>query len=290
MKTLPQHPNLDYLRRESRALRDKHRNRDNSVCDVIGHFDTSFHGLTPSQIFDSQFSILDAQRVTARQYCFASWRRLKLFVDKSTKKTDSYNTELKKQIIERNQKRLALIKDCQESKEGTKEALNTFILKTHEMLEKIYDEYDGWIGPQVLGADGTQALFEVGLSHSLNSGFQYKSAMLMKEALPKGECLGFNYAMVMDRWLNLSYKPSIYGCFNDFNEITGRVELSNNVIDRKNLNKRRAEVGLDDFDRANQDFVGIVLSHQQQDPEYYSKEGWQESKRKWALEGGYIAA
>jgi len=83
MKIIPERPNLNFLLREAKALKTRHRNRDKSICATIGHFDTSLHGLSEQAIFDTHFSILDAQRVLARQYGFSSWSRLKKFVLRS---------------------------------------------------------------------------------------------------------------------------------------------------------------------------------------------------------------
>jgi len=76
MKILPERPNLSFLLREAKKLKSAHRSGDNSICATIGHFDISLHGLSDEAIFDTRFSILDAQRVVARQYGFSSWARL----------------------------------------------------------------------------------------------------------------------------------------------------------------------------------------------------------------------
>ena len=108
----------------------------------------------------------------------------------------------------------------------------------------------------------------------------------MKEALPRGECYGHAYAITIDRWLCLSYRPQIYGSFNDFNEETGRVEYSSDVIDPKNLNKRRAEVGLGNFDAENRKLNSLATL--QKWPRHSQSE-WESKKRQWALEGGHIS-
>ena len=55
MKSLPEKPSYEFLRREARELRAKHRARDISVFETIGHFDTSFHGLSPDEVFSRKF-------------------------------------------------------------------------------------------------------------------------------------------------------------------------------------------------------------------------------------------
>ena len=286
MKTLPENPNLEYLRREARALKALHRAHDTSACRIIGHYDTAFHNLSPDEFLARKFSILDAQRVTARLYSFASWRRLKLFVQKSTLRSNDFNGSLRNDLIKRNVMRQALLRRAKNRKPDSISQLNDFNNESQVMLERLYQQY-GWLGPQIVGRDGTEACYWLGVSHSGNASFQHKSAMLMKDSLPEGECYGIQYAVTIDRWLCLSYQPTLYGSFNDFNKASGFVEYTSDVIDRKNLNKRRAEVGLPDFDTANKEIRQRAIK--QNWPKYKQQE-WQKMKRQWAIEGGYISA
>jgi len=286
MKTLPEQPNLEFLRREARTLRAQHRAKDKTVCEIIAHFDTSFHGLSHDEIFSRKFSIIDAQRVTARRYSFASWRRLKLFVQKSTVQTSEFDSTLREEFIRRNLMLKALIRRSKNRKPGSREVLDKFIDESHALLENTYHQH-GWPGPQIVGRDGTEACFWMGVSNSRNAKFQYKTAMLMKDSLPKGECYGIQYAITIDRWLCLSYQPTIYGSFNDFNKESGRVEYTSDVIDPQNLNRRRAEVGLPNFEADNGDLRR--RSVEQKWPEY-EQATWEKMKRKWAVDGGYITA
>ena len=79
MKSLPARPNLEYLKKEAKKLRSAHRNKDKLVSSILSHYDTSFTGKTEDEIFASKFSILDAQRVIAREYGFSSRTKLKRF-------------------------------------------------------------------------------------------------------------------------------------------------------------------------------------------------------------------
>ena len=285
MKYLPEKPSFEHLRREARELRAKHRARDKSVFEIIGHYDTSFHGLSPEEVFSRNFSIIDAQRVTARQYCFASWRRLKLFVKKSTEQTAEYQPRLRKKLLRRNDMRKALIRRAKDGRAGSMESLNRFDLESQEVVRNIYERY-GWPGPQVVGRDGTEACYWLAVSRSSHSTFQHACAEIMEKALPRGECYGHPYAITIDRWLCLSYRPQIYGSFNDFNEASGRVEHGGDVVDPRNLNKRRAEVGLPDIDAYNRELDTLATSHKWHRP---SKSEWESRKRQWALNGGHIS-
>ena len=285
MKSLPEQPNLEFLRREARTLRSQHRAQDNSVCKVIGHFDTSFHGLNQTQLFARKFSILDAQRVTARQYGFASWKRLRFFVLKATELTSDFNAPLREELLRRNVMREALLRRAKHKKADSVRRYREFNYESKAILQNVYEQY-GWPGPQIVGRDGVEACFWLGLRDANNSQFQYRSAQLMKDSLPRGECYGVVYAITVDRWLNLSYQPTLFGAFNDFNEESGCVEYTSDVVDSKNLNKRRAEVGLRDFATENQELTQRALD--QKWPRH-SQSDWKKMKRKWALVGGYIS-
>ena len=152
MKHLPENPNIEYLRRKARALRAKHRAKDKSVLEIVGHYDTSYHGLSQGEIFAKKFSIIDAQRVVARQYCFASWRRLRLFIQKSTERTNEFNGALREDLLRRNRMRQALIRRVKNRKPGAAEQLNDFTEKSQELVKNVYLQF-GWPGPQLVGRD-----------------------------------------------------------------------------------------------------------------------------------------
>lgn len=286
MKTLANKPCLEFLRREARTLKSKHQIQDIPACKIIGHFDTSFHRLTNDEIFDSKFSILDAQRVTARQYGFASWRRLKLFVQKSTKQSPDYDPALRHELLRRKSMHDALLKRARKKKKNAFGSYEKFVNESQAMLATLYEKH-GWPGPQLVGRDGSEACYWLGLSSYKNSKFQYQSAMLMKDSLPKGELYGIEYAITIDRWLCLSYKPTLFGSVNDFNQESGLVEFTSDVVDPENLNKRRAEVGLPNFEDANRELK--IRASTQKWP-HDTQADWEKMKRQWALKGGYISA
>lgn len=286
MKYLPARPSLDFLRREARTLRGLHRARNTSVADVIGHFDTSFHGLGHEELFARKFSVIDAQRVIARQYGFASWRRLKLFVQKDSHKTSDFHPVLRDELLRRDAMRIAFVRRAKDGRPGSIAKLRDFNAESRALAVRIYERY-GWPGPQLIGRDGLEALYWLSLSDHGNGTFQYESAKLMEDALPQGECFGLAYATTIDRWLCLSYKPTRYGCINDFNVDTGRVEYTRDFSDPANINKRRAEVGLPDFESANRELNELTVA---QKWPTCSRAEWAAKKRQCALEGGYISA
>jgi len=150
MKILPDRPNLEFLRREAQTLKSRHRARDASVCDAIGHFDTSMHGLSHDAIFAAKFSINDAQRVTARQYCFASWTRLKQFVQKSTYQSKEFNPVLSANILKRKIAYDELLHSCKQKKwkDGAVGDWDDFNKESGDIFEDIYQQY-GWPGPNM---------------------------------------------------------------------------------------------------------------------------------------------
>lgn len=97
MKFLPNTPNLDYLKKKAKQLRALHHQRDTAACSRIRHYDTSFAEKSDDEIFNSDFSILDAQRVIAREYGFSSWAKLKRFVESTNQ---HFNPEIHDELIQ----------------------------------------------------------------------------------------------------------------------------------------------------------------------------------------------
>lgn len=177
MKILPEHPSLDHLRREARHLKSKHKNRDKSVSEIIGHYDISLHGLSGDELFAEKFSILDAQRVIARQYSFSSWAKLKVFVHASISKDSIvFNEKLRAEILSRNEQLTNLIElaKAEKGRNGTYDELCEYGISNARFLNPVFDKY-GWPGPDIIGRDG-DACFMLAASAHCDSAFQAKTA------------------------------------------------------------------------------------------------------------------
>jgi len=72
-RRLPEHPNLEQLRKQAKELLDGYRSGEPAAIAEVTRFE-----LHPDKEY---FSLHDAQRVLARAYGFASWPKLKAFVD-----------------------------------------------------------------------------------------------------------------------------------------------------------------------------------------------------------------
>ncbi|WP_455205196.1 class I SAM-dependent methyltransferase [Kaarinaea lacus] len=81
MKSLPQNPNLEFLKKEAKALCALHKRGDMACCDHIRTHDTSTKTKTDAEILSEKFSINDAQRIVAREYGYTSWATLKQFIE-----------------------------------------------------------------------------------------------------------------------------------------------------------------------------------------------------------------
>jgi len=81
MKSLPQKPHLEFLKKEAKALRALHRQGDAACCEQIRLHDTAFAQKSDAQILASPFSINDAQRIISREYGYTSWATLKAYIE-----------------------------------------------------------------------------------------------------------------------------------------------------------------------------------------------------------------
>ena len=105
-------------------------------------------------------------------------------------------------------------------------------------VTEILDHY-GWLGPNEIGFEGNRALFFV-IQHS-NKATMEKYLPMMKEAVTKGNAEPDLLALLIDRVEVLNDRPQIYG--SQFQIIDGKYVLYK-TLDLKNVNTRRAEVGL----------------------------------------------
>ena len=105
----------------------------------------------------------------------------------------------------------------------------------------ILDQY-GWLGPDVVGNDGSSALFLV-IQHS-DQKTQEKYLPMMREAVKNGKARAGSLALLEDRVALGQGKKQIYGSqiAMDMQKKTYYVDL---MEDPDNVDKRRAEVGLE---------------------------------------------
>ena len=72
-RRLPEQPNLEQLRRQAKELLRGYRSCEPSAAAEVDRFELHTD--------KDRFALNDAQRVIARAYGFASWAKLKAFVD-----------------------------------------------------------------------------------------------------------------------------------------------------------------------------------------------------------------
>lgn len=117
----------------------------------------------------------------------------------------------------------------------------------------ILDTY-GWLGANSIGNIGNSALFLV-IQHT-NATTQEKYLPIMREAVKSGRAHGSELAMLEDRVALSQGKKQLYGSQIRKNESTGKFELSP-IEDEINLNKRRANVGLEPIEKYVKENWGI---------------------------------
>ncbi len=106
-------------------------------------------------------------------------------------------------------------------------------------VEAIIDKY-GWVGVDSVGVNGNMALWLV-IQHS-DLKTQEKYLPIMKEAVKKGNAMASHLALLEDRIEVRHGRPQIYGSQVGYKDGKPTFEP---IIDEKNVDKRRAEVGLE---------------------------------------------
>lgn len=75
--TLPQTPNLDFLKKQAKELQKGHRGASPEVCASLRQYLPRFAAHSDNQILAAALSLHDAQHVIARQYGFYNWTALR---------------------------------------------------------------------------------------------------------------------------------------------------------------------------------------------------------------------
>jgi len=154
-------------------------------------------------------------------------------------------TEQLDSIFETDQS-LRMIVDSVEQKYGFEsEETQGIWQKIHEndsinliKIDSIISKY-GWLGVDKIGEKGNTALFLV-IQHS-DLKTQEKYLPIMKDAVKKGNANGSDLALLIDRIEMFNGRPQVYG--SQIQYIDGKYTIYK-IIDEKNVNKRRSEVGL----------------------------------------------
>lgn len=108
-------------------------------------------------------------------------------------------------------------------------------------LEMLVNKY-GWLNKSFVGGRCNQAAFLVIQHAELET--QLKYLPVIQASVDKGESNGYDLAMLQDRILMRQEKKQLYGSQVVFNKTTGAPEFYP-IEDEKNVNVRRAKVGLE---------------------------------------------
>ena len=109
-------------------------------------------------------------------------------------------------------------------------------------MKAIVKQY-GWPGPDLVGRDGTEAAFLL-IQHA-DHEFQKEILPLVKDAYRAKKLSGQNYALLLDRVLVAEGKPQVYGTQAKAPGLwKGHEPVLEPIEDERNVDKRRAEVGL----------------------------------------------
>jgi len=282
MKSLPNKPNLDFLKKESKKLRTSHRNSDHSSCSRIKHFDTSFIGLTDKEILDSKFSILDAQRVIAREYGFSSWAKLKRFIESTNAR---FNQKLHDELIQlRNRdsdKRQALLREDM-LYDGYHSEMEAVHNENATYLDAIIKEH-GWPGTSLVGLDGCRAAWMIAQHAISRPDFQMKCLNLLKEAAEHGEVPARQVAFLTDRILFNKQKPQLYGLIGSWDS-EGKMSYGP-IMDEDKLNQRRAIAGLGSIEDELAEHKKEIAAEGGRPPEDF--DAHQKKSKEWAKKSGW---
>ncbi len=183
-----------------------------------------------------------------RTYCSYCVLSLSILLMACTQKNNKYNEQLANQldsILRKDQLYRTKIDSLEQNFGDTSKIVRETWDKINQIdslnlvqVMTIIDKY-GWLGSDIVGKNGNLALFFV-IQHS-PVDTQEKYLPIMQKAVKNGNANGSEFALLVDRVEMFRRRPQIYG---------SQIQMIDNkytiypIIDEINVNKRRAEVGL----------------------------------------------
>ncbi|MBK6263918.1 hypothetical protein JKA74_02620 [Marivirga sp. S37H4] len=129
------------------------------------------------------------------------------------------------------------------------------VFTTHQKrLEEIFNKY-GYPGYDLVGEDGSHDFWLMVQHCDFNPEFQQKVLVEMEKEIKKGNASKKNYAYLIDRVRQNTGGKLIYGTQVTYNEFGQAVPKS--LEDSLNVNKRRAEVGLEPLE----EYLNLMTQH-----------------------------
>ena len=130
-------------------------------------------------------------------------------------------------------------------------------------IQKILDE-KGWLGQDIIGGQGNTTLFLV-IQHS-QIEIQQKYLPMMRDAVKQGRAFGGDLALLEDRVAMRQGKKQIYGSQINSDYKTGKFSVYP-IEDPDNINKRRADVGLNTIEEylLNWDLIWDLEAHKKKE-------------------------
>lgn len=123
-------------------------------------------------------------------------------------------------------------------------AMDRVDLKTRTRLGEIIKQ-TGWPLISTVGFDGSNAVWLIAQHADRDLAFQKRALKLMRAAARRGEAAKEHLAFLIDRVRIAEGKKQIYGTQNEYKD--GRL-VTRPVVDEKNLDRRRKQMGLPPID------------------------------------------
>ncbi|MEM7363970.1 MAG: DUF6624 domain-containing protein [Pseudomonadota bacterium] len=272
MKVLPRTSlNIEHLKREATALKRRHGEGDTAICTELRHFEFSFANRSDAEILEASFALNDAQRIIARQYGFASWQKLKTYVESSS---TFFQKRLASRLIDAEKKFDQTRRRLEaERVDRFDERLMQLHRENAELVAGSMEEH-GWLDAELVGHEGAEAAFLLVANAYTQGPLNHRVIESMQSSVDAGVSPLRSLAMLQDRARFLRSLPVIYGTVGDF-DADGRLTVGNDVVDPAKLNQRRAVAGFDAVEETRQRIIDTYGDRDdllRPDPQRYEEE------------------
>lgn len=247
MKILPHDPHIGHLKRQARRLQRAVRASDDAALAAVRHYDRAYDRTDDEAVADGPFSVLDAQRIVARQYGFRSWPALARYVERARGTSPEHDPALAKRLLAQWEDSRAMIERTKARPRKGRSREDVF----HELVGPQSRDADalagvlslaGWPTVERVGHAAAEAMHMTVANAFTQGPLNHLAIEHLGVRVCAGEAPAGWLAMLVDRADLMSGSPVPYGIVGDF-DADGRISSGNDVIDPPNLDRRRATVG-----------------------------------------------
>ena len=247
------------------------------------HYDRSRPAPAGDPVAPPPFSILDAQRIVAREHGFPSWPALRHYVNAASGRDpgDPGLARVLLDTLERNREAIELVRAGADRFDPRVVGIQS---RCSDTFEHVLGR-TGWPKVERVGHEAMEASVLIVGNCWTRGALSHRARPLLARRVRRGQAPAHGLAILTDQADCLAFRPVRYGLIGDFDEF-GRLTMGNDVIDRSGLDRRRASMGIEPLETELRDYLAEAAEKGYE--LYPDRQAYDDDRRRIRRLGGWL--